>query len=347
MKKRTILPFLLLSTSLLCGCDAAAEYIDVTAEINSTELQESIEQVKENPELQANIDFIADIIVAEIKSAFGETGIESPAQNVVNQLINQDDTVTSAKSDIAANNDRITLEGLLDNAGVGDINVNNNTSKDENLEVDVPTSFSICSPYEEGFYNELIPEYCGEPYVYINGNKPFIKEYTTEVFEYFSDLDSLGRCGYTYANVCKELMPTEERGEIGSIKPTGWKTVKYDFVDGKYLYNRCHLLGYQLTGENANEKNLITGTRNFNIAGMLPFENMVAEQVNYRGDSVLYRVTPVFEGNNLVATGVLMEAYSIDDNGISDGELSFCVFAYNTEPGVTIDYATGDNWLTE
>ena len=158
------------------------------------------------------------------------------------------------------------------------------------------------------------------------------------------DLDALGRCSVAYASVGTDTMPTEKRGNIGQVKPTGWHTVKYDFVDGKYLYNRCHLIGYQLTAENANEKNLITGTRYLNVQGMLPFENMTADYVKETENHVLYRVTPVFEGNNLVAAGVLMEAESVEDKG--EG-VEFCVFVYNAQPGVTIDYATGDSWLDE
>lgn len=190
-----------------------------------------------------------------------------------------------------------------------------------------------------------IPAYDGSgAYVAINNNIPYFTEadYTTTAFENYSALDSLGRCGVAYANVCQEIMPTEERGSIGQVKPTGWHTVKYDFVDGKYLYNRCHLIGYQLSAENANTKNLITGTRSLNVDGMLPFENMVADYVKEAKNHVLYRVTPIFNGNNLVATGVLMEALSIEDKG--DG-ICFNVFCYNVQPGVTIDYATGDSAL--
>lgn len=191
-----------------------------------------------------------------------------------------------------------------------------------------------------------IPEYSGIPYVEINGNMPLFTEndYSTEVFESYSELDSLGRCGVCFANIGIELMPTEERGEIGQIKPSGWQLVKYDFVDGKYLYNRCHLIGYQLSGENANEKNLITGTRYMNVQGMLPFENMVAEYVKNTGNHVLYRVTPVFEGNNLVASGVQMEAKSVEDDGAG---VCFHVYVYNCQPGVTIDYANGMSTLVE
>lgn len=191
-----------------------------------------------------------------------------------------------------------------------------------------------------------IPEYSGIPYIEINGNMPYFTEndYSTEVFESYSELDSLGRCGVCFANIGIELMPTEERGEIGQIKPSGWQLVKYDFVDGKYLYNRCHLIGYQLSGENANEKNLITGTRYMNVQGMLPFENMVAEYVKNTGNHVLYRVTPVFEGNNLVASGVQMEAKSVEDDGAG---VCFHVYVYNCQPGVTIDYANGMSALAE
>lgn len=178
----------------------------------------------------------------------------------------------------------------------------------------------------------------------LNGNVPYFTddEFTTTSFETYSTLDSLGRCGVAYANVGLETMPTEERGSIGQVKPSGWHTVKYDCVDGKYLYNRCHLIGYQLTAENANTKNLITGTRYLNVQGMLPFENMVADYIKETKNHVLYRVTPVFDGNNLVASGVVMEAESVEDKG--DGIL-FCVFCYNVQPGVSIDYATGDSQL--
>ena len=187
-----------------------------------------------------------------------------------------------------------------------------------------------------------IPAYSGEPYAVVNGNIPYFTEsdLTSESFEYYSDLDELGRCGTAYSSVGTDLMPTEKRGSISKVKPTGWQVSKYDFVDGKYLYNRCHLIGYQLTAENANEKNLITGTRYLNVDGMLPFENLVADYVKETENHVLYRVTPVFEGDNLVASGVLMEAESVEDAG--DG-VEYCVYVYNVQPGVEIDYATGEN----
>ena len=191
-----------------------------------------------------------------------------------------------------------------------------------------------------------VPEFSDEPYVVLNDNKPNFKdsELVTESYEYFSPLDNLERCGYVMACVGKDIMPTEERGEIGMVKPSGWHTVKYDIVDGKYLYNRCHLIGYQLTCENANTKNLITGTRYLNIEGMLPFENLIADYVKETGNHVIYRVTPIFEGDNLLATGVQMEGYSVEDNG---EEICFNVFAYNAQPGITIDYATGESVLSD
>lgn len=184
--------------------------------------------------------------------------------------------------------------------------------------------------------------YDGKPYVVINDNDPDFTDadMTTTSFERYGELDGLGRCTTAFANIGKDLMPAEKRGPIGEVKPTGWQTAKYDNVDGKYLYNRCHLIGYQLTGENANEKNLITGTRYLNVDGMLPFENMVADYIKETNNHVLYRVTPVFSGDNLVASGVQMEAESVEDNG--DGIL-FNVYCFNAQPGIAIDYATGDS----
>ena len=176
----------------------------------------------------------------------------------------------------------------------------------------------------------------------LNDNQPDFEDsdFTSEVFETYSPLDELGRCGVAFANVGLETMPTEERGSISQVKPTGWQSVKYDFVDGKNLYNRCHLIGFQLTAENANKQNLITGTRYMNVEGMLPFENMVADYVKETENHVLYRVTPIFEGENLVANGVQMEAESVEDKG--EG-ICFNVYVYNNQPGVEIDYATGES----
>lgn len=191
-----------------------------------------------------------------------------------------------------------------------------------------------------------VPDYSGEPFSVVNGGEPFFSEelYTTDSFESYAPLDALGRCGVAFACVGQDLMPTEERGSIGQVKPSGWQTVKYDCVEGKYLYNRCHLIGFQLSGENANEQNLITGTRFFNTQAMLPFENMVADYVRETDNHVLYRVTPVFEGQELVARGVLLEAYSVEDSG--EG-VEFCVFCHNVQPGVELHYATGESRLAE
>ena len=219
---------------------------------------------------------------------------------------------------------------------------------------------SGCSAGENNFFNDLditaqsasdyvnydlsnIPDYDGKAYVELNGNVPEFSESEktySESFEEYGKLDSLGRCTYAVSCIGKDLMPTEKRGSIGSVKPSGWHISKYDFVDGKYLYNRCHLIGYQLTAENANERNLITGTRYLNVEGMLPFENEVADYIEITNNHVYYKVTPIFEGNNLVANGVQMQAYSVEDNGQG---ISFNVYCYNVQPGVAIDYATGDN----
>lgn len=189
-----------------------------------------------------------------------------------------------------------------------------------------------------------IPDYSGSPYIVLNNNKPEFteSEITTKAFEKYSELDNLSRCGVAFACLGIETMPTEERGEIGMIKPSGWHLKKYDCVDGKYLYNRCHLIGFQLSGENANDKNLITGTRYLNIEGMLPFENMVDNYIEETSNHVMYRVTPIFEDENLLCKGVKMEAYSVEDNGKG---ISFNVFCYNTQPSIKIDYKTGESYL--
>ena len=200
---------------------------------------------------------------------------------------------------------------------------------------------------QTSFSLEDLPAFSGEPYVVLSDNQPdFTQEELDQAaqgFEEYSPLDSLGRCGTAYASVGLDTMPTQDRESISSVKPSGWQTAKYDteLVDGGYLYNRCHLIGFQLTGENANEENLITGTRYLNVEGMLPFENLVADYIKETGNHVLYRVTPLFEGDNLVASGVEMEALSVEDEG--DG-VSFHVYVYNVQPGVEIDYATGESW---
>lgn len=208
------------------------------------------------------------------------------------------------------------------------------------------TIFVVRNSFDEAEYNNLIKEvadYSGEAYTEINDNKPFFKDYEiiTGSFEYYADLDELGRCDVCFASIAEDIMPDKKRESISSVIPTGWINQRYDNVDGGYLYNRCHLIGYQLTGENANKRNLITGTRYLNVEGMLPFENSIADYIDKTGNRVIYRVTPVFEGDNLVADGVLLEAYSVEDEGIG---ISFCVYCYNVQPDIIIDYKTGENW---
>ena len=229
--------------------------------------------------------------------------------NGVGQALNIIEQVTDS-----SNKNNIVLNNPTENSNESNININN------------------------------IPAYSGNDYIVLNNNVPNFSDsdLTTTSFEEYSPLDSLGRCGVAYANIGTDLMPTEERESISSVKPSGWQSIKYDIVEGKYLYNRSHLIGFQLTAENANKSNLITGTRYFNANLMLPYENMVADYIKETNNHVLYRVTPVFEGNNLVATGVQMEAKSVEDNG--EG-IEFNVFVYNVQPGITIDYATGSSAL--
>lgn len=215
------------------------------------------------------------------------------------------------------------------------------------IDVDGNQNVQVSESIQKSFNLDDIPEFDGKtPYVIINNNDPNFPEedFNSNSFEKYSELDSLGRCRVAYANVSKETMPTEARGEISKVKPTGWHTVKYDCVEGKYLYNRCHLIGYQLTAENANKQNLITGTRYLNVDGMLPFENQVAEYVKQENGHVLYRVTPIFEKNNLVANGVQMEAESVEDKG---EKVKFNVYAFNVQPNIKIDYLTGNSELIE
>lgn len=251
--------------------------------------------------------------------------------------LNTDNTVSSSIEDNATD---VTEEGTSEITEIASENSSETNTTEETTEATSQYVNSTNITIDE------IPEYSGNAYVSINDNVPFFTddEMITEAFEYYSDLDSLGRCGVAYANVCVDIMPTEERGEIGSVKPTGWHTVKYDIVSGKYLYNRCHLIGYQLSAENANTKNLITGTRYLNVEGMLPFENMVADYVKETNNHVLYRVTPMFASENLLCSGVLIEAKSVEDNGAG---ILFNVYCYNVQPGITIDYLTGDSSLDE
>lgn len=222
-------------------------------------------------------------------------------------------------------------------------------SSEENVESSEPTETPSAETTDTVFDFSSIPAYSGDAYVAVNNNVPFFTSAdmagAKTSYESYSDLDAKGRCGVCVASVGQDIMPTEERGEIGSVKPSGWNQAKYaGVVDGNYLYNRCHLIGYQLTGENANTKNLITGTRYMNVDGMLPFENMVADYVKETGNHVLYRVTPIFENENLLASGVLMEAKSVEDDG---EDVLFCVYCYNVQPGITIDYSNGASSLTD
>ena len=244
----------------------------------------------------------------------------------------------------------VCLFGFISCSSTNISSINNIVQSLENYN---SNNILLTNPNENNNYSNIdvsnisdIPEYSGEDYIILNNNVPNFSDsdLTTTSFEEYSPLDSLGRCGIAYANVGTDIMPTEKRESISSVKPSGWQSVKYDIVEGKYLYNRSHLIGYQLTAENANARNLITGTRYFNATLMLPYENMVADYIKETNNHVLYRVTPLFEGNNLVATGVQMEAKSVEDNG--EG-IEFNVFVYNVQPGITIDYATGNNALSD
>ncbi len=208
-----------------------------------------------------------------------------------------------------------------------------------------PSAGVSSSQQGDAYYTmETLPDYSGAPYVKLEGNQPQFDEsqFNQESYEFYTDLDQLGRCGTCYANIGQDLMPTEQRESISSVHPSGWVQAQYDFVDGKSLYNRCHLIGFQLTGENANDHNLITGTRYLNVEGMLPFENQVAAYIRETGHHVLYRVTPDFQGSELVARGVVMEAASVEDDVIR-----FHVYCYNVQPGVEINYETGESWAAE
>ncbi|WP_195955771.1 DNA/RNA non-specific endonuclease [Clostridium saudiense] len=238
----------------------------------------------------------------------------------------------------------LCLSGLISCSITIDLSTDNNGQVIENSN-DTNSSTQNTTADSSNITIDNIPAYSGDDYIILNNNIPNFSEsdLTTTSFEEYAPLDELGRCGVAYSNIGTDIMPTEKRESISSVKPSGWHSVKYDIVEGKYLYNRSHLIGYQLTAENANDRNLITGTRYFNATLMLPYENMVADYIKETNNHVLYRVTPVFEGNNLVATGVQMEAKSVEDNG--EG-IEFNVFVYNVQPGITIDYATGDSALS-
>ncbi|GEM_PF-837700 len=281
-----------------------------------------------------------------------QTDFSEETTNTINVTTNDDysihdivitdcpDTTDSITTNIIPDTEVITTEAFSTTTPVTTPITTPVTTEAVITSLDIKTQIPARAP---SFTASDIPASNGsDAYAVINDNVPFFTqdELTVKAYEFYSELDSLGRCGYTVASVCKELMPTEERESIGSVKPSGWQTVKYDFVEGQYLYNRCHLIGFQLAGENANKKNLVTGTRYLNVQGMLPFENLVADYVKETGNHVMYRSTPIFEGDNLVCAGVLMEGYSVEDKG--DG-VEFCVFAYNIQPGVIINYATGES----
>lgn len=265
---------------------------------------------------------IADGSKSAVNGNLASDGGTTVSEQVTSAETTITEEITETQSDISSESLEITEDTTVSDSG---------GAADASIEGKAASNMELAD----------IPAYSGSAYCEINGNVPAFDddELVTDAFENYSDLDSLGRCGVAYANICKEIMPTEERGVIGMVKPSGWHTVKYnDRIDGNYLYNRCHLIGYQLAGENANEKNLITGTRYLNVTGMLPFENEVADYVESTGNHVLYRVTPVYDGDNLVASGVQMEAESVEDKGAG---VSFNVYVYNVQPGVLIDYATG------
>lgn len=311
------------------------------------------EQQDNNTAAQQNaVSFVSESQTDAAASSANETSQTDATASSANETSQTDATASSA-------NETLQTDATASSADAASLVDVTTSSTGETSQADAATSSAQTAPQADvnaqasetpttlqTLDAASIPAYTGEASVVLNDNVPYFTdtEYTTEAFESYSDLDSLGRCGVAYANVCEEIMPTEERGAIGMIKPSGWHTIKYDCVDGKYLYNRCHLIGYQLSGENANEKNLITGTRYLNVTGMLPYEDQVADYVHDTKNHVLYRVTPVFTGDNLVADGVEIEAASVEDKGAS---LQFHVFCYNVQPGVEIDYATGDSHLAE
>ena len=315
------------SLSLLTACSETNPAANNAAAVTMT-TEQTPEQITE----QSTEQTTEVILTTEVTSQAELTQPESAAEAVTGtEALTTTETVTTIEQ--PAEN---TTEQPAENI------------KEQTTEATTAQTANASEPFiaEIQILLEEIPEYTGNPYVKLNNNVPLFldKELTTNSYEYYSDLDSLGRCGMACACIGQELMPTEERGAIGQIKPSGWHTVKYDIVDGNYLYNRCHLIGYQLTAENANEKNLITGTRHLNVQAMLPFENMVADYVKETENHVMYKVIPLYDGDSLVASGVVMMAKSVEDNG--DG-ISFCVYCYNVQPGVNIDYATGESRLED
>ena len=301
----------------------------------------TIVDVVKNPDDFSTTKVDTESIINEISSH-----IENENQSIISSSSNLDESITSsdgkgngASSDISASPSKPNIPSTT-KAFSNTATARNTTNPTAKATAASTTKTTAKSSAKAELNN--VPQFANKPYVVINNNNPgFIESDKKAVsFEKYSPLDSKGRCGVAFACVGKDLMPTGERGSIGSVKPSGWHTVKYAGIDGNYLYNRCHLIGWQLTGENANERNLITGTRYLNIEGMLPFENMVADYIKETNNHVLYRVTPIFKGDNLLASGVQMEAYSVEDNGRG---ICFNVYCYNAQPGITINYADGSS----
>ncbi len=303
--------------------------------------------------LGAIIAIFAAVFVIGVGVSTGDSSAENGSTTEVNTSTTVLHGVYNDEGELITTQDENDVV-VSQNAGKIENVLNSNTASDNKNQNNVG-SVEVTDSVIDGINNsnknykanlKNIPAFSGKPYYVINGNVPGLKSDNQDVkyFEKYSPLDSFGRCGVAYACLGKETMPTGERGEIGQVKPSGWKTAKYNCVDGKYLFNRCHLIGFQLSGENANNRNLITGTRYMNVEGMLPFENMVADYIKETGNHVLYRVTPIFQGDELVARGVQMEAYSVEDNG--DG-ICFNVYCYNNQPSVKIDYATGNSELVD
>lgn len=349
---------LLILTVILSGCNAFSEaaqpIISVMLQINNPQMSVSGKTCEIDPGI-GTAPIIRDgrtlVPIRAIIESFGGTADWDENLKQVTLKIGSDDVkLTIGSTDAYANNVKSTLDAapniingrtmlpiryIADSFGFG-------VKWDSALQ----TVTILNGKYFTPITADSIPPYSGEPYAVINNNTPtFDSEIiTAKSFEYYSDLDILGRCGVCISSIGTDTMPSGERESIGSVKPSGWHSTKYDIVDGKYLYNRCHLIGYQLTAENSNENNLITGTRYMNVKGMLPFENMTADYIKETGNHVMYRATPIFTGSNLVADGILLEAYSVEDNGSG---ISFNVFCYNVQPGVNIDYLTGDSSLAE
>ena len=317
---------------------AALLAVGIWGGTSSTEPVQESSDIQADSLLQESSDIQADSLLQETEDMPGDGTLkDTPGDSISQdpQDAREDDSSQKAEE----SQDGSSLQGTQEENTPQEDTMPDTAEEKEN---------QAGNQTQESFSVDSLPAFDGStPYVEVNGNKPYFgaDELTTEPFERYSSLDAYGRCGAAYANICRQLMPTEERGEIGQIKPSGWHVVKYnDLIDGNYLYNRCHLIGYQLAGENANEKNLITGTRYLNVSGMLPFEDMVADYVERTDGHVLYRVTPVFVGEELVARGVRMEALSVEDNGKG---ICFHVFCYNCQPGITIDYMTGESRVTD